>query len=74
MVVPVYIAEISPKEIRGSLTALIGPVYASGSFLGLVIITGVQRIQDGWRIPYAVLALYGLVFAIGCAMLPHSPW
>ncbi len=72
--IPVYIAEISPKEIRGSLAALSGPVYASGSLLALGIITGAQRIQDGWRIPYATLALFGLVFAIGCAVLPHSPW
>ena len=73
MVIPVYIAEISPAASRGTLGSLIGPGYAGGILLGHLFNVGLSRICVGWRVSTAIQALGGLAFAVGTKWLPHTP-
>ncbi|KAF7536546.1 hypothetical protein G7054_g4442 [Neopestalotiopsis clavispora] len=73
-----YIAEISPKAIRGGLTALynastmlcVGLAYwvNYGSLLNTPFTSNVQ-----WEIPMAVQALPGVILLIGLIFVPESP-
>jgi MFS transporter, SP family, sugar:H+ symporter len=73
-----YIAEISPRAIRGGLTALynastmlcVGLAYwvNYGSLLNTPSTSNVQ-----WQIPMAVQALPGVILLIGLVFVPESP-
>lgn len=73
MVMPVYLAEITPKESRGMLGSVIGPMYSLGLNIGLCTNIGYARFGIGWRMPTAVIAAVGLVFTIGMMFMPHTP-
>ena len=74
MVMSVYIAEMTPKESRGLLGAIIGPAFNMGSCLGLLANIGFAEFDLGWRLSIAVAGLVGLVYAIGMSFMPHTPW
>lgn len=50
MVVPVYMAEISPARLRGMLSSTIGPMFAGGLLLGFAVNLGCVELEFGWRI------------------------
>ena len=73
-----YIAEISPKVIRGGLAAL----YNANTMLGvslaywinygsLIHISSLSNAQ--WQIPLAMQALPGVILVFGLIALPESP-
>ncbi|KAJ8766497.1 hypothetical protein K2173_022556 [Erythroxylum novogranatense] len=67
-VVPIYIAEIAPKNLRGGLTTLNQLMIVTGSSVAFVI---------GTVIPWRDLALTGLVpcvfLLVGLCFVPESP-
>lgn len=75
MLSPLYMAEISPPEVRGSLLALeqlsivLGVVF--GFWTGFITrsIPGAAS----WRIPLGIQIAPGLILALGCFFLPPSP-
>ncbi|KAJ2912167.1 hypothetical protein MD484_g8244, partial [Candolleomyces efflorescens] len=75
MLSPLYMAEISPPELRGSLLALEQLSIVLGVVFGFW--TGfVTRNLEGsasWRIPLGVQIGPGVVLALGCLVLPPSP-
>ena len=73
VLMPVYIGEMSPKEKRGQMMSIIGPGFAVGLLIGFCSNAGFARFEEGWRVTCAVLALGGLLYAIGFMWLPHTP-
>ena len=73
MIVPVYISEMSPKEHRGMLASTIGPIYGCGLLAALSMNVGFSKFHLGWRVPYAIIALLGVAYAIGMLYAPHTP-
>ncbi|ESK91451.1 mfs monosaccharide [Moniliophthora roreri MCA 2997] len=75
MLSPLYMAEISPPEVRGSLLALeqfsivLGVVF--GFWLGFF--TRDMPGSASWRIPLAVQIIPGIILLLGCIILPPSP-
>jgi len=75
MVVPLYIGEISPPEIRGSLLVF----KALFVVLGIVIafwITYATKEMDGhwsWQLPFLIQIFPGLILGFGAIFLPFSP-
>lgn len=71
-VVPTYLSEISPPQIRGrvlTLNQLLITVGLLVSYLVDLAFTGTQN----WRAMFAVGAIPAAVLAIGCLLLPESP-
>ena len=73
VVMPIYIGEMSPKEKRGQMMSTMGPGFAIGILIGLGSSAGFARFEEGWRVAYVVLALSGLLYALGFLWLPHTP-
>ncbi|KAF8161635.1 general substrate transporter [Crassisporium funariophilum] len=75
MLSPLYMAEISPPEVRGSLMALeqfsivLGVVF--GFWTGFM--TRSMAGSSSWRIPLGIQLVPGLVLGLGCFFLPPSP-
>ncbi|TFK66213.1 general substrate transporter [Pluteus cervinus] len=75
MLAPLYMAEISPPEVRGSLMALeqfsivLGVVF--GFWTGFMTRTIPGSMS--WRIPLGIQIIPGIILAIGCIFLPPSP-
>ncbi|OAA66560.1 General substrate transporter [Niveomyces insectorum RCEF 264] len=73
-----YMAEISPKAIRGGLTALYNANTMLSVGLGYWINYGsLQHIKTGtneqWQVPMGVQALPGVVLLVGLLFIPESP-
>ena len=73
MIMPVYIAEMTPKESRGALSSTIGLTLNAGVNIALFANIGYAKFTLGWRVSIIIIALVGLVFSIGMKFLPHTP-
>lgn len=77
-VVPVYLAELAPLEIRGSLTGRNELAIVTGQLLAFVInaiiATTLHGVVDGlWRIMFAVCAVPAIALFFGMLRMPESP-
>ncbi|OCH90574.1 general substrate transporter [Obba rivulosa] len=75
MLSPLYMAEISPPEVRGSLMALEQFSIVLGAVLGFWVGFFTRNIDGAfsWRIPLGLQLVPGLLLAFGCLLLPPSP-
>lgn len=73
MVIPVYIAEISPERSRGKLSSVIGPMFAGGLLIGFVVNLGCVEFDIGWRISLGLQSVFGVLFVFGMSFLPRTP-
>jgi MFS transporter, SP family, sugar:H+ symporter len=83
-VVPAYVSEVSPTEIRGRLGAFWQFAIVFGQFLGLLssyVLTGWAGSENApllwgaaaWRWMFAVVAALGFVYVVVGWRLPQSP-
>ncbi len=70
---PVYIAEIAPKNIRGSLTSLVGLTLALGTLSGYVINLLLFDKSFGWRTSRLIDCILCCVYVAGMALVPMTP-
>ena len=75
---PVYISEIAPHQIRGSLVSLYTLIIATGvimAFLSNTFINtgGWHCIAAPWRLMLGIIALPACLILIGTLFLPESP-
>ncbi|KKY20137.1 putative mfs monosaccharide [Diplodia seriata] len=75
MVAPLYISEISPPEIRGTLLVLEEFSIVAGIVIAYWITYGTQYIPTewSWRLPFLLQIIPGLVLGVGIVFLPFSP-
>ncbi|KAK4938324.1 hypothetical protein LTR10_021208 [Elasticomyces elasticus] len=81
MVVPLYLSELAPPNIRGALIALQQLSITVGIMLSFWLNYGTQHIggtgegqsQAAWRLPLALQCFPSLILAIGTFVLPYSP-
>ncbi|KAI5988218.1 hypothetical protein EDD15DRAFT_2389359 [Pisolithus albus] len=75
MLSPLYMAEISSPELRGSLMALEQLAIVSGVVFGFWagFLTRNVPGSASWRIPLALQFLPGISLCLGCFLLPPSP-
>ncbi|KAI9730107.1 MAG: hypothetical protein M1834_006099 [Cirrosporium novae-zelandiae] len=75
MVAPLYISEISPPEIRGSLLVLEEFSIVSGIVISYWITFGTRYMSDewSWRLPFLLQMIPGFLLAFGTIYLPFSP-
>jgi major inositol transporter-like SP family MFS transporter len=76
-VVPVYLAELAPYEIRGSITGrnelaiVVGQL--SAFVVNAIIGTVFGTVEGVWRIMFAVCALPAIALFFGMLRMPESP-
>lgn len=75
MVVPVYISEISPPEIRGSLLVFEELSIVFGIVVAFWITYGTRVIPNhwSWQLPFLLQILPGVLLGFGAILLPYSP-
>lgn len=75
MVAPLYISEISPPELRGTLLVLEGFSIVLGIVIAFWITYGTQYIASewAWRLPFLIQVIPGLILGVGITSLPFSP-
>mmetsp|Transcript_10576 Transcript_10576/g.23817 ORF Transcript_10576/g.23817 Transcript_10576/m.23817 type:complete len:504 (-) Transcript_10576:106-1617(-) len=71
---PVYIAEMSPAEVRGMLVSAKEAVIVLGIFLGFFFGFICSKVDTfGWRLALVVSAVLALVMEVGITYIPQSP-
>ncbi|KAF4124297.1 Sugar (and other) transporter [Geosmithia morbida] len=76
MVVPLYISEISPPEIRGTLLVLEELSIVIGIVVAFWITYGTQYIDGthwSWQLPFVIQIIPGVFLGLGATFLPFSP-
>lgn len=77
-VVPIYLAELAPYEIRGSITGRNELAIVSGQLAAFVMNAIIGTVLGGtvdgvWRIMFAICALPALALFFGMLRMPESP-
>src|SRR5918997_2251304 len=76
-VVPVYLAELAPFEIRGSITGRNELAIVVGQFAAFVVnyilFATLGHIPGVWRIMFGVCALPAIALFLGMLRMPESP-
>ncbi|KAL7680044.1 putative major facilitator, sugar transporter, major facilitator superfamily [Plasmopara halstedii] len=73
MTVPLYIAEVSPPNIRGQLVSLNTALVTGGQFFAGVLDALLADVHDGWRYMLGLAAIPALLQFCGFLLLPESP-
>ena len=75
MVAPLYISEISPPEIRGTLLVLQELSIVTGIVIAFYITYGTRHIpgQWSWRLPFLIQMLPAILLGAGVPFLPYTP-
>jgi SP family galactose:H+ symporter-like MFS transporter len=69
---PMYIAELSPSKIRGSLVAVNMLAITSGIVIAYLVGYAFSA-SEGWRYMFGLAAVPSIILAIGMWFLPESP-
>src|SRR5829696_3028149 len=76
-VVPVYLAELAPFEIRGSITGRNELAIVVGQFAAFVVnyilFATLGHVEGVWRIMFGVCALPAVALFFGMLRMPESP-
>ncbi|DAZ97828.1 TPA: hypothetical protein N0F65_002498 [Lagenidium giganteum] len=73
MAVPLYIAEVSPPDIRGRLVSLNTLLVTGGQFFACLLDAVLSGVPDGWGYMLGLAALPAAVQFFGFLLLPESP-
>jgi SP family galactose:H+ symporter-like MFS transporter len=73
MLAPLYLAEISPANVRGAIVSLNQLCITGGILVSYLVGFALAGAVDGWRWMLALGALPGLILAAGMLVLPESP-
>jgi MFS transporter, SP family, galactose:H+ symporter len=73
LVVPIYIAELSPVNIRGGLVILQQLAISGGILVSYVLDFAFDSAGWGWRPMFAAAVVPAAVLAVGMLKMSHSP-
>ncbi|KAL1889058.1 hypothetical protein Sste5346_009123 [Sporothrix stenoceras] len=73
---PVYVSEIAPPQLRGTLLCMYGFFFAIGQLVASVILYVLSNTRPlDWRVAvYTEWSFHGLWIICGLPWLPESPW
>lgn len=74
-VVTIYLCEISPQEIRGTVATVLQLLITIGIALGYFVAYASSRIggELAWRTPFILEASMAAILVSGMAFMPYSP-
>jgi sugar porter (SP) family MFS transporter len=70
---PMYLAELSPKRIRGGLVSFNQLMIVIGILAAYIADFGLKGVGDNWRWMLGLGAIPGVLLAGGMLMMPNSP-
>ncbi|OWY96897.1 Proton myo-inositol cotransporter, partial [Phytophthora megakarya] len=73
MTVPLYIAEVSPPDIRGQLVSLNNACVTGGQFFACVLDALLADVDNGWRYMLGLAAIPAFFQCLGFLILPETP-
>ncbi len=72
LVVPLYLAEIAPTEIRGTIASL-NQMMIVGGILVAYIVNAILASSANWRLMLGLAAVPSLVLLVGMVFMPETP-
>jgi sugar porter (SP) family MFS transporter len=72
LVVPLYLSEIAPTEIRGAITSLNQLMIVSGILVAFIV-NAILASSGNWRLMLGLAAVPGLILLIGMLFMPETP-
>lgn len=72
-IAPMFISELTPKQIRGGTVTFNQLMLTCGIFAAYIANWALQGVPDNWRWMVGIAALPGLALAIGMHFAPASP-
>jgi sugar porter (SP) family MFS transporter len=72
LVVPLYLSEIAPTEIRGAVASLNQMMIVTGILVAFIV-NAIFASSGDWRWMLGLAAVPSLVLLIGCAFVPETP-
>jgi SP family galactose:H+ symporter-like MFS transporter len=73
MIVPTYIAELAPVQIRGGLVILQQLAISAGIFISYVLDYIFFTAGWGWRPMFAAAVIPGIALGVGMVFMSHTP-
>ncbi len=73
MIVPVFIAELAPRQVRGTLVILQQLAIACGILVSYLFDYLYTELGWGWRPMFATAVVAAVALAIGMILIDHSP-
>ena len=73
MIVPTYIAELAPVQIRGGLVILQQLAISAGIFISYVLDYIFFTAGWGWRPMFAAAVIPGIALGVGMMFMSHTP-
>lgn len=72
---PLFISEVAPKQVRGTLVCCFQLCITLGIFLGYCTTYGTKKYTDSrsWRIPLGLCFAWAIILVIGMLSMPESP-
>ncbi|RLN97161.1 hypothetical protein BBJ28_00019455 [Nothophytophthora sp. Chile5] len=70
---PIFGAEMAPKEYRGMLSGMMQLTVTIGLFLSNVVNIAIMNVDEGWRYTNAVALLPPVIVMAGIFCVPESP-
>jgi MFS transporter, SP family, arabinose:H+ symporter len=70
---PMYVAEVAPKKVRGTLVSVYQLTIVIGILVSYLINYGLYGIEDDWRWMFATGVVPSVLFFIGLFFIPESP-
>jgi sugar porter (SP) family MFS transporter len=72
LVVPLYLSEIAPTEIRGAISSLNQLMIVSG-ILAAFVVNAILASSGDWRLMLGLAAVPSLVLLVGMLFMPETP-
>ena len=70
---PLFGAEMAPKELRGFLSGFMQMTVVTGIMLANIVNQFVEHKRNGWRITYGIAMIAPAVVMLGIFFVPESP-
>jgi sugar porter (SP) family MFS transporter len=70
---PMYVAEVAPRKIRGTLVSVYQLTIVIGILISYLINYGLYGVENDWRWMFATGAVPSVLFFLGLFAIPESP-
>lgn len=72
LVVPLYLSEVAPTEVRGAISSLNQLMIVSG-ILAAFIVNAILASSGNWRLMLGLAAVPALILLVGMVFMPETP-